>query len=207
MNLTKSMRPVASFIFRNQGPKPTRLCLFPGHFDTASTICRLIGASSPYQVTSVLSYADPSPIVAAGYECDQVADDFNITAGLKDSSGTTYSIEVLPKSGKTRYRDFLNFIKVQGLKVTKMRITDLTNSSNPSREIFQQELEISTSSIGSKGGSDFIQLSAHINPAHYLQNFIEIDLESRNLLLDETTLAFLDIPAEANFQIDFTLAE
>ncbi|MBQ5689339.1 MAG: hypothetical protein IIV21_05170, partial [Bacteroidales bacterium] len=65
---------------------------------------------------------------------------------------------------------------------------------------------ITASSIGSKAGSDFIQLSQHINPSNYLQNFIEIDLEKQNLLLDETTLAFLEVPGKAQFQIDFTLA-
>ena len=63
--------------------------------------------------------------------------------------------------------------------------------------------------IGSKAGSDFVQLSSYINPANFLQNFIDVDLEkdARNLSLDETTLAFLDIPGNAHFQIDFTLAE
>jgi hypothetical protein len=88
-----------------------------------------------------------------------------------------------------------------------MRITDLSTGENPDRAIFQQELEISNSSIGSKSGSDFVQLSQHINPANFLQNFIEINLEERNLLLDETTLAFLTVPANSNFQIDFTLAK
>jgi hypothetical protein len=68
---------------------------------------------------------------------------------------------------------------------------------------------VTQSSIGSKSGSDYVQLSAYINPANFLQNFIDIDLEKdeRKLSLDETTLVFLDVPANSNFQIDFTLAQ
>ena len=90
-----------------------------------------------------------------------------------------------------------------------MRITDLTQGTNPSRDIFQQVIEVTESLIGAKAGSDYVQLSSYINPANFLQNFIEIDLEKdgRNLKFDETSLVFLRIPPAANFQIDFTLAE
>lgn len=177
--------------------------MIPGHYDTASVIVVSTANTSPYATTSALSYADPTAIVNAGYECSQVADDFNISENKKDGSGNTYPIKITPKSGKTRYRDFLNLIKLANVKVAKMRITDLTPSGD--HAIFNSEMEVSKSNVGSKAGSDFIQLSAHINPSNFLQNFIEIDLEKQNLILDETTLAFLEVPANANFQIDFTL--
>ena len=208
MNLAKSMRPVASFVFENTTPAPAKLCLIPGHYNTVSILGIVTGTetSTPYPITSFLSYADPSAIKAAGYDCDQVADDYNLTQNMKNGRQEKYPIEVISKSNKTRYRDFLNYIKVSGLKVTKMRITDLSTAANPSREIFNSEIEVAQSAIGSKSGSDFIQLSSHIDPSNYLQNFIEIDLELQNLLLDETTLAFLEVPGSARFQIDFTLA-
>lgn len=207
MNLAKSMRPIASFVFENKTENPAKLCLIPGHFNTVSIlgIVTDTATSTPYPITSFLSYADPSAIKAAGYDCDQVADDFNLTQNMKNGRSEKYPIEVVPKSNKTRYRDFLNYIKVSGLKVTKMRITDL-QGANSNREIFNSEIEVSQSAIGSKSGSDFIQLSSHIDPSNFLQNFIEIDLELQNLLLDETTLAFLEVPGSAKFQIDFTLA-
>ena len=208
-NFNKATRPVASFIFHNTESASHRLCLFPGHFMTATTITEITGLSAPFTVKSLLSYADPTAIIAAGYSCDQVADDFSLSSNQKDSSGSTYKVKVTSKSPATRYRDFLNYIKSSGLKVVKMRITDLSTSANPSRDIFQQSIEVTQSAIGSKAGSDFVQLSSYINPANFLQNFIDVDLEkdARNLSLDETTLAFLDIPGNAHFQIDFTLAE
>lgn len=201
------MRPVASFIFTNQLNESQRLCLFPGHFDTSSVVSEAISTQSPVRVKTILSYADPNAIVAAGYHCDQVADDFNVSDNLKDANGNCYNIRIKSKSPKTRYRDFLNYIKLSGVRISKMRITDLDTAANPQHNIFYQEMEITKSSIGSKAGSDFVQFSSHINPSNFLQNFIEVDLEKQNLLLDETTLAFLDVPANANFQIDFTLAE
>lgn len=205
MNLAKSMRPVASFVFENTTENPAKLCLIPGHYNTASvTTLYTDTVSPPCLLKTVLSYSDPTAIKQAGYECDQVADDTSLNDNMRGLE--RYPITIRSKSSKTRYRDFLNYIRVSGLKVTKMRITDLQTGANPSREIFNSEIEVAQSAIGSKSGSDFIQLSSHIDPSNYLQNFIEIDLELQNLLLDETTLAFLEVPASANFQIDFTLA-
>lgn len=205
--LLKSMRPVASFTFNNRSEASVKLCLFPGHYMLAESISIATSSTNPVKITSYLSYANPEPIRNAGYECDQVADDFNCSLNHRDGSEGQYSVEVKQKSVKTRYRDFLNYIKLSGVRVAKMRITDLDTSANPSRLIFQSEMEVSKSQIGSKAASDFIQLSSHINPSNFLQNFIEIDLEKQNLLLDETTLAFLEIPGKAHFQIDFTLAD
>ena len=127
------------------------------------------------------------------------------TVGTNKADGSgTYPVTIQPKTGKTRYRDFLNMIKLSGLKVSKIRFTDLV--ANGSHEIFGQDLEISKSTIGGKGGTDVVNLSAHINPANFLQNFIDVDLAGNNLRLDETTLMFMEIPANADFNIEFTLA-
>lgn len=199
--LNQSMRPVASFIFDNSrdGAGDVKLCLFAGHYDVSE-----VGADSLTNPTRYdVRYTNNKVLKDAGYECDQVADDTSICS--KGINGST-AVTITPVSKKTRYRDFLNFIKLAGLKITKMRITDLMGP-NSTHEIFQQEMEISSSSIGAKSGSDFVQLAQHINPSNYLQTFIEVDLELQNLLLDETTLAFLKVPAGSKFQIDFTLAK
>ena len=195
--LNKSMRPVASFTFK-AGDQPQRLCLVPGHYCTEEVVTSGDNA--------FVSFANPSAIQAAGYECDQVADDFYGDTGSINKVSDLYPIIIKPKSPKTRYRDFLRFSRYSNLKVTKMRITDLSTGANPSRDIFYTEMEVTQSAIGAKCGSDIVQFSEHINPGNYLQNFIEINLEEKNLKLDETTLVFLQVPANAEFQIDFTLA-
>lgn len=202
--LNQSMRPVASFIFDNtektgySNPQDVKLCLFSGHYDVSEVGADILPNPTKFDVR----YTNIKVLQDAGYECDQVADD---TSYCSKGISSTY-VSVIPVSKKTRYRDFINYIKLAGLKITKMRITDLLGP-NSSHEIFQQEMEISSSSIGAKSGSDFVQLAQHINPSNYLQTFIEVDLELQNLLLDETTLAFLKVPAGSKFQIDFTLAK
>lgn len=199
--LNSSMRPVASFIFDNskESAVDTKLCLFSGHYDVSEVCSDTLTNPSKYDVR----YTNVRVLQDAGYECDQIADD---TSYCKVGISGFNKVAITPVSKKTRYRDFINYIKLAGLKITKMRITDLMGP-NSSHEIFQQEMEISSSSIGAKSGSDFVQLAQHINPSNYLQTFIEVDLELQNLLLDETTLAFLKVPAGAKFQIDFTLAK
>lgn len=197
--LKKSMEPVASFKIQNTSTTDEKkLCLFPGHYDTTEIV-------KHNDLGAVLAYSNPKGIVDAGYACDQVADDHSAEFDSAKGEDDAYKIKITPKSTRTRYRDFLNYIKYSGLRVSKIRVTDLSGSTD--HEIFGQELEVSASAIGAKAGSDFIQLSAHIDPSNYLQNFIEIDLAQRQLLLDETTLLFLTIPANAKFQIDFTLSE
>lgn len=199
--LNSSMRPVASFIFDNskESAVDTKLCLFSGHYDVSEVCSDTLTNPSKYDVR----YTNVRVLQDAGYECDQIADD---TSYCKVGISGSNKVAITPVSKKTRYRDFINYIKLAGLKITKMRITDLMGP-NSSHEIFQQEMEISSSSIGAKSGSDFVQLAQHINPSNYLQTFIEVDLELQNLLLDETTLAFLKVPAGTKFQIDFTLAK
>lgn len=197
--LKNSLKAVASFRVTNKHTSAHRVCFFPGHFDTAEV------AQSSDSGKYIISYADPTAINNAGYDCKQVADDYNAKNTMYKTDGTGYPVAIQPKGGKTRYRDFLSMIKLSGLKVSKIRITDLAPNSN--HEIFAQDLEISQSTIGAKGGTDIVNLSAHINPAHFLQNFIDIDLAGNNLRLDETTLMFMEIPGSADFNIEFTLAK
>lgn len=197
--LSKSMQPVASFIFENlDDTNAKKLCLFPGHYDTSEIV------SGTESGSLLLAYSNPAGVTAAGFPCDQVADDYNVASASVRGDGT-YTVKITPKTARTRYRDFLNYIKTSGLRVIKMRFTDL--KTDDTHEIFNQELEVSASAIGQKAGSDFIQLSQHVDPSNYNQSFIDVDLTERNLLLDETTLASLMIPASAKFQIDFTLAK
>lgn len=198
--LKNSLKAVASFRVTNKSGNGKRVCFFPGHYDTAEVV------QSTDSGKYLISYADPSAIKNAGYDCVQVADDYNAKNSLNKADGTgTYPVTIQPKGGKTRYRDFLNMIKLSGLKVSKIRFTDLVPDG--SHDIFSQDLEISQSTIGGRGGTDVVNLSAHINPAHFLQNFIDVDLAGNKLRLDETTLMFMEIPAGADFNIEFTLAE
>lgn len=193
--VNESLRPVASFIIKNTEDEAKRLALFAGHYNTDEIVFDEDGKA-------IIAHCNPAALNSAGYQCDQVADDYNSTVKSTRGEGL-YPIQFIPKSKRTRAIDFLNYVRYSGLKVTKMRFTDL--SGDAEHDIFNQEIEVSQSSIGAKGGSDYIQLSTYINPKNFKTNVIEVDLEGQNLLLDETTVVIMDITANANFQLDFIL--
>ncbi|MCQ2318490.1 MAG: hypothetical protein MJZ90_06180 [Bacteroidales bacterium] len=190
--LITALKAVASFTFQNTDSNASkRLCLFPGHFDTLELVSGTRGSAT---VTEPV-YSNISHITDAGYNCDQVAYD------KIDIQKTTDKITCTANSKRTKWADFLRYIQLNGLRVTKMRIKNLgTNDA-----IFNQEIEISASAIGGKVGSDFINLSEYVSANAYDRSFIDIDLSAASLSLDNTTLAFLDVPASANFSIQFTV--
>lgn len=198
--LNQSLKPSASFEFNSvDAEESVKLCLIPGHYDTTEIV-----SSDDNKI--YLAYSNPEAINNAGFQCDQVADDYSLAKYAYSDSRSdnkNYGVHIEPCSKRCRYRDFLNYVRYSGLKVVKMRIQNLTEEAAPA--IFNSELEISASSIGSKAGSDFIKLSSHKNAGNYDRSFIDIDLSNMNLTLDETTLVALDVPAGSHFQIEFVL--
>ncbi len=198
MSLQESLKKTVSFRYKNTNTQDSkRLGIFPGHYDTSEL--SKDGSGNVY-----ITHGNPTPLVEAGYQCDQIADDFNSKVTATSRANAKDPIEVRPVKGRTRVADFLNYVKYSGSKVTKIRITDY--SGDTTRALFNGELEISQSSIGSKGGSDYLQLSTYIDARNFQTNIIEIDLEQQNLLLDETTVVIMDVPAGADFQMDYILA-
>lgn len=197
--VNESVKTVASYRISNTDTKLSkRIALFSGHYDTSEIVFNA-------DDKAVLSYANPDGLVAAGYQCDQVADDVFLKEAVTRGDGaSSYPCTITPQTQRTRYRDVINLVKLTGLKVTKLRITDLSNDSN--HELFNQEIEVSRSCIASKGESDYINLSTYINPKNFQQNVIEIDLEEQQLSLDETTVVIMTLPANADFKIDLILA-
>lgn len=194
--LNKALLPIASFrIYNPAGHPETKLCLIPGHFNLA----QVVDVTRGQEIVPVITYADPAPIVAAGYSCDEVADDYNDLISRS-------AVQVHPNNDMTRYRDFLSLIRLKRLRVSKIRLTNRTND-NAGRAQFNKRFEISASSIGARAASDFINIAQYKNPANYNQDIIEIDLDQENLLLDATTLTFLTVAAGADFDIEFTLNE
>lgn len=188
--VNESLRPVASFVVENISKELKKLAFFAGHYNTE----KLITISEK----PVIVRTDSAALKDAGYQCDEVADDYK-----PGSSESDFIFKVKGKSPRTRMVDFVNFVRNSGLNVVKIRITDL--SADSTHDLFNHEIEVAASSISSKGLSDYIQMSTYVNPRNYQQNVIEIDLEEKNLMLDETTVVIMDVVANAKFQIDFIL--
>lgn len=197
-NLNKALQPVVSFrVVNTDSTHYKTICLIPGHYDTATIMSYTSGGST----VPVISYLNPAVLNAAGYACDEVADDHN--ANL-DGSSKTYPITVTPAAGNSRYRDFLNYVKLVSSLIKRIRITNNTGNA-AGRTQFDQFFEVSASAIGSKAGSDYINLASCKDPKNYDLDVIDVDLEARNLELSATTLLFLKVAPSADFTIEFTL--
>lgn len=218
MSLQESLKKTVSFKVFNASRDVKSLAWFAGHYRTEEVIG--VGSGRNYDGTSVngtdplgnneiktpyLHYANPAALKGAGYVCDQVADDYE-NKRYDSEYIKNYPVRITPLASRTRVRDFLNYIKLTSARVSKIRITDFVNSAAQSNhELFNQSLEVSQSTVGTRGASDFIQLSSYIDPRNFQTNVIEIDLNESNLLLDETTILLMNVPGDASFQIDFIL--
>ena len=69
--VNESLRAVASFVVENTSDEQKRLAFFPGHYDTLKVVA---GAN---EGENHILRTKASALVAAGYQCDEVADDFN----------------------------------------------------------------------------------------------------------------------------------
>ena len=200
-DLSKALQPVVSFRFVNLTALYKTLCLIPGHYDTQEVVKYTVSEGGSNVDKYTLSYLNPDVLKDAGYSCDEVADDLNIN--LQGDGKTTYPITVTPAAGNSKYRDFLKYIKNVGSRIQKIRVTN--NGSDSGRTQFDQFFEVTASSIGSKAGSDYINLSSCKDPKNFDLNMIDVDLEARNLVLDATTLLFLKVAPNTDFTIEFTL--
>lgn len=195
--LQRALNPVVSFRLVNTANDYKKICLIPGHYDTAEIMSYTESGSTK----NVISYLNPAVLNEAGYSCNEVADDHN--ANL-DGTSKDYVITVTPAAGNSRYRDFLQYVKQVGSRIKKIRLTNNTGSA-AGRSQFDQFFEVTASAIGSKPGADFINLASCKDPKNYDLDLIDVDLEARNLILDATTLLFLKVAPNADFTIEFTL--
>lgn len=202
-DLNSALQPVVSFRFVNTDSTLYKtMCLIPGHYDTQEIMNYQVTESGSTVTKYVLSYLNPAVLNQAGYACDEVADDHN--PSLDGSGKSNYPISVTPAAGNSRYRDFLGYIKSVGSRIKKIRLTNNTGNA-AGRTQFDQFFEVSASAIGSKAGSDYINLASCKDPKNYDLDLIDVDLEARNLVLDATTLLFLKVAPGTDFTIEFTL--
>lgn len=188
--VNESLKTTVSFTVENTQNELKRVVLFPGHYNTNRMI------SHPEDGAIILR-TSAAALKAAGYNCDEVADDYN------QKVDGEYLFKVAGKSPRVRLVDLVDFIKHSYLEISKIRITDL--SGDTSHELFNHEIEVASSSINGKGVSDIIQLSTYVNPRNYQQNVIEIDLEENPLELNATTIFIMDVVAKGKFQIDLVI--
>lgn len=178
-------------IVNTDSSNAVKLCLLPGVYNTMKATTD--GTSKE----TVMSYSDPTALVAAGYACDQVADDAAFCSGL--------DVQVTGV-GRVMFRDFLNTVQRVGARVNKIIIQNKVSA----QDIYDQQIEVAKTVIGSKGGMDFITLQNYVNVNAFDRSKITIDLSgydengnSNNLFLTPEVFMAINIPASAHFSIQF----
>ena len=182
--LQEALKSSATFNIVGNASADKKLAFLPGIY---SAIKQTLDTG---KVTAI-TFSDPTNLCNAGYNVDQVADDYN-------SADTGMYVQVTG-ANRVKYRDFLNTVQRVGIRVTKIVIQNKVESQN----IFDQEIEIARTAIGSKGGMDFIQLQNYIDVNAYDRSKIIIDLESAPLDLGPETFMAMNVPEDSNFSIQF----
>lgn len=177
-NLRKALQSSATFRFENPTEAPVKMALLPGIYDASgSTGDRNDSASN---------------LANAGYAVDMVADDFN-------GDRTDKTQVQVNGINRVRFRDFLNTVNRLGIKVSRIII----KNHSQSQEIFDQEIEVSNTAVGTRGAFDFIQLQDYVSVNAYDRTKIEIDLSNNVLYLGPSTYMAMTLPAGCDFSMKF----
>lgn len=185
--LREALRAQATFNIEGDATYAKKLCLLPGVYNTMKQ------TTDGTTKETIITFSDPTNLNNAGYACDQVADDYN--------SGDAGQYVHVTGVGRVKYRDFLNTVQRVGASVTQIIIQNKTNPADQS--IFDQQIEIAKTVIGAKGGMDFITLQQYVNVNAYDRSKITIDLSEEPLELTPEVFMAINIPAGANFSIQF----
>lgn len=185
-DLQNALKSSATFNIVGDESAAKKLAFLPGVY---STMKSGVGTSK------VVSLSDPTNLCNAGYTVDQAADDYD--------SGDTGNYVHVTGTNRVKYRDFLNTVQRIGIRVTKIIIQNKVTSGAYMDDIFDSEIEIARTAIGSNGAMDFIKLQDFRSVNAYDRTKIELDLSENPLDLGPDTFMAMNIPAHANFSIQF----
>ena len=187
--LREALQACATFNIAGDASAAKVLCLLPGIYSTMTQATATQGGQSK----TVVAFTDPANLNNAGYTCDEVADDY--------IDGNSAQLVHVTGANRVRYRDFLDTVQRVGIYVTRIVIQNKTNPADQS--IFDQEIQLARTAIGAKGGMDFIQLQNYVSVDAFDRSKITIDLSKEPLYLTPEVFMAMNIPAGANFSIQF----
>lgn len=185
--LREALQACATFNIVGDANDNVKLALLPGIYSTLSQTAVTSGG----RTTNYVTLTDATDLNNAGYSCDEVADDY-----ITDN--TLQKVKITG-ANRTRYRDFLNTVQRVGIRVSKIVIQNKTQDQT----LFDQEFEISRTAIGTKGGTDFLQLQNYISVNAYDRSKITIDMSNDPLYLTPEVFLAMNIPAGSSFSIQF----
>lgn len=187
--LQEALKSSVTFNIKNVTPNgqadaDKKLALLPGIYDTSKFVQD--GTSK----LVVMSLNNPANLVNAGYNVDEVADDWG-----NDATGY---IQVVGQK-RAKFRDLLNAVQRVGMTVSRIVIQNKVSS----QAIYDQEIEIARTVLGAKGSTDFIQLQDYVKTDQYDRTKIEIDLSGNPLVLTPEVFLAIGVPSGAEFSIQF----
>lgn len=187
--LMEALKASVTFNFKNETPTggtaaAKKVAILPGIYNTEKQ------TTDQTSKETVVVYTDPTNLCNAGYNVDEVADDYNAASGVYVK---------VTSNKRAKYRDFLNYVKRVGATVSRIVIQNKTNN----QDIFDQEIEIARTVIGAKGGTDFIQLQDYVDVNAYDRSKITIDLSEEPLELTPEVFMAIMVPSGAEFSIQF----
>lgn len=183
--LEQALKSSATFNIAGDASNAKKLALFSGVYDSMKSA---VGTNKK------VTFSDPTNLVNAGYSVDQVADDY-------DSDDTGQYVHVTG-ANRVKFRDLRNTVQRLGIRVVGIIIQNKATGAN-ANDIFDQEIEIARTAIGTKGAMDFISLQQFVSTAAYDRTKIFIDLSQTPLDLGPDTFMAMNIPAGANFSMQF----
>lgn len=187
--LREALEASVTFDFHNVTPTgetaaAKKLAILPGIYNTMKQV------TDTTSKETVVVYTDPANLVNAGYNCDEVMDDYNPASGVY--------VQVTSNK-RARVRDFMNYVQRVGVSLKRIVIQNKTEDS----DIYDQEIEIARTVIGAKGGTDFIQLQDYVSVNAYDRSKITIDLSQDPLMLTPEVFMALNVPSGAHFSMQF----
>ncbi len=131
-------------------------------------------------------FASVAALVAAGHICDLIMGDGRI-AGADDAHGF-----IVTAQGTSTVAELLSFIKFNPTRVSKVVV-----SANDVA-IYEGTFSIKNANPFRSEGEDIINMSDYFDRFQNQDKKIEIPTDETKLQLDDQTLLFLDVPAQAN---------
>lgn len=185
--LREALQACATFNIVGDQNSDKVVAFLPGIYNTTT---EATVTSSGGGTKTVIAYTDPSNLNNAGYQCNEVADDY--------INGNRAQSVHITGANRVRYRDFLNTVQRVGINVTK--IVFQNNVTNDTK-VFNQEIQLARTAIGAKGSMDFIQLQNYVSVNAYDRSKITLDLSQEPLYLTPEVFMAMNIPAGANFSM------
>lgn len=191
--LRQAIQACAVYNIKGDANSDKVLAFLPGVYSAMGmTQAGAAGSKAP-----VLTFADPTNLTNAGYDADQVADDYI-------EGAENMPVKVTGANKRTAYRDFLNTVQRVGVYVTSIVIQNkVPQTEIGANNLYDQEIVVSRTAIGTRGESVFIQLQNYVSVNAYDRSKITIDLSDEPLYLTPEMYMAMNIPAGSDFSIQF----